>query len=123
MHYSIEAVRSQLMRRLRIGGPATDLVRNSSPAAVRSGSRTFELSWAGFGKLGRGGLFFVLFFLAFELWDFRKTNKPRLDRAHTASAIMIALARLCYTSVELAFSVGLRISSIRSVKLSGLREK
>ena len=38
---------------------------------------TFELSWAGFGKLGRGGLFFVLFFLAFELWDFRKTHKPQ----------------------------------------------
>jgi thaumarchaeosortase len=32
------------------------------------------------GKLGRGGLLFVLFFLAFELLDFRKTTNPRLSR-------------------------------------------
>lgn len=41
---------------------------------------SFELSWAGFGKLGRGGLFFVLFFLGFEVLDFRKHARIRLSR-------------------------------------------
>jgi len=40
---------------------------------------TFGLSWAGMGKLGRGGLLFVFFFLGFELMDFRKTTSPRLS--------------------------------------------
>ncbi len=57
---------------------------------------TFELSWAGFGKLGRGGLFFVLFFLAFELWEFRKIAKPRLDRFHKAVALACLSLGLLY---------------------------
>lgn len=54
---------------------------------------TFGLSWAGFGKLGRGGLLFVLFFLAFELIDFRKIAKPHLNgKRKIAIAILFGLA-------------------------------
>ena len=35
---------------------------------------TFELFWSGAGKLGRGGLFLVLFFLGFDLLDFPKAK-------------------------------------------------
>jgi thaumarchaeosortase len=41
---------------------------------------SFGLSWAGMGKLGRGGLLFVLFFIAFELIDFRKTTNSHLSK-------------------------------------------
>jgi thaumarchaeosortase len=54
---------------------------------------TFGLSWAGFGKLGRGGLLFVLFFLWFELLDFRKTARSRLSRNQKiVGAIVFAIA-------------------------------
>jgi thaumarchaeosortase len=61
---------------------------------------TFGLSWAGFGKLGRGGLFFVLFFLAFELMDFRKIAKPHLNRTRkTAIVILVALALFYFGAI------------------------
>jgi thaumarchaeosortase len=61
---------------------------------------TFGLSWAGFGKLGRGGLFFVLFFLAFELMDFRKTVKPSLSRVRKiAVAVLLVLAVLYFGAI------------------------
>ena len=61
---------------------------------------TFGLSWAGFGKLGRGGLFFVLFFLAFELMDFRKIAKPHLNRSRKiAIAILFGLALFYFGAI------------------------
>jgi thaumarchaeosortase len=61
---------------------------------------TFGLSWAGFGKLGRGGLFFVLFFLGFEMMDFRKIAKPHLTKTRkVAVAILLALALFYFGAV------------------------
>ena len=57
---------------------------------------TFGLSWAGFGKLGRGGLFFVLFFLAFELMDFRKIAKPHLNRTRKIAIVILVGLALFY---------------------------
>jgi thaumarchaeosortase len=63
---------------------------------------TFGLSWAGMGKLGRGGLFFVLFFLAFELIDFRKTANPHLSRNRkSAIAAMFAFGLLYFGAIGL----------------------
>ena len=63
---------------------------------------TFGLSWAGFGKLGRGGLLFVLFFLWFELMDFRKIAKSRLNRIRrVAVAILFALALVYFGGIGL----------------------
>ena len=63
-------------------------------------SDTFGLSWAGFGKLGRGGLFFVLFFLAFELMDFRRIAKPHLNGTRkVAIAILVGLALFYFGAV------------------------
>jgi thaumarchaeosortase len=64
---------------------------------------TFGLSWAGFGKLGRGGLLFVLFFLWFELLDFRKVAKPHVTRTRKAAiAILFALALTYFGGLGLA---------------------
>jgi thaumarchaeosortase len=61
---------------------------------------TFGLSWAGFGKLGRGGLLFVLFFLAFELMDFRKNAIPSPNRTRKiAAAILVSTALLYFGGV------------------------
>ena len=61
---------------------------------------TFGLSWAGFGKLGRGGLLFVLFFLGFELMDFRRSAIPRLNRTRKiAVAAVVALALFYFGAV------------------------
>jgi len=57
---------------------------------------TFGLSWAGFGKLGRGGLFFVLFFLAFELMDFRKIAEPHLNRTRKIAIVILFGLALFY---------------------------
>ncbi len=57
---------------------------------------SFELSWAGFGKLGRGGLFFVLFFLAFEVLDFRKRARIKLTRPRKIALCGIVGAALFY---------------------------
>jgi thaumarchaeosortase len=89
---------------------------------------TFELSWAGFGKLGRGGLFFVLFFLAFELWDFRKTNKPRLDTARKAAVALCLAIALLYAGavgssasfVNMIYTVGKALGAAGDVSTSWL---
>jgi thaumarchaeosortase len=61
---------------------------------------TFGLSWAGFGKLGRGGLLFVLFFLGFELMDFRKIAEPHLNRKRKiAVAVLFGLALFYFGAV------------------------
>jgi thaumarchaeosortase len=57
---------------------------------------TFGLSWSGFGKLGRGGLLFVLFFLGFELMDFRKTAKPRVTRTRKIAIAILVMLALSY---------------------------
>jgi thaumarchaeosortase len=57
---------------------------------------TLWLSWAGFGKLGRGGLLFVLFFLGFELMDFRKIAKPHLNRSRKISIVFLVGFALFY---------------------------
>jgi thaumarchaeosortase len=64
---------------------------------------TFGLSWAGFGKLGRGGLFFVLFFLAFELMDFRKIAKPHLNRTRKIAIVILVGLALFYFGAITAF--------------------
>jgi thaumarchaeosortase len=56
---------------------------------------TFELSWAGFGKLGRGGLFFVLFFLGFDLLDVRE-GKIDWSRKRKSGAILTVLVAVLY---------------------------
>jgi thaumarchaeosortase len=62
--------------------------------------QTFGLSWAGFGKLGRGGLLVVLFFLGFELIDFRKSSVTHLNKGRkTAAAMLVAVALLYFGSV------------------------
>lgn len=89
---------------------------------------TFELSWAGFGKLGRGGLFFVLFFLAFELYDFRKNAPIRLNGAHrVAVIILVALATVYFGGVGLGggftnfiYSVGKNLGAAGEVSNSWL---
>jgi thaumarchaeosortase len=128
MQPSMKKLEAKLLRRLR----SADLLLILSAIPVlllfALAPQTFELSWAGFGKLGRGGLFFVLFFLAFELWDFRKTNKPRLDslRKMTA-AILLALALLYFGEVGLAgwftnliYSVGKALGAAGDVSNSWL---
>ncbi len=57
---------------------------------------SFELSWAGFGKLGRGGLFFVLFFLAFEVLGFRKRARIKVTRLRKIALYGIVVAALSY---------------------------
>lgn len=62
--------------------------------------QTFGLSWAGFGKLGRGALLFVLFFLGFELMDFRKSAASHLDRSRKiVAAILLSLALVYFGGV------------------------
>ncbi len=74
---------------------------------------TFGLSWAGFGKLGRGGLVFVLFFLVLELADFRKVAVSRLNRTRkTASVILLMLAIVYFGAVAV---VGPFTDSVYSV--------
>lgn len=57
---------------------------------------TFELSWAGFGKLGRGGLFFVIFFLGFEILDFRNVGRFATSRLRRLTAIGMVAAAILY---------------------------
>jgi len=58
--------------------------------------QTFGLSWAGFGKLGRGGLIIVLFFLWFELLDFRKIASPHLSRNRKIVIVILLALGLVY---------------------------
>jgi thaumarchaeosortase len=63
---------------------------------------SFGLSWAGMGKLGGGGFLFVLFFLAFELLEFRKkTNLHLTWNRKLAIATLFALGMLYFGAVAL----------------------
>jgi len=67
--------------------------------------QTFELSWAGFGKLGRGGLFFVLFFLGFDLLDLPKVKVQRSRKRRVAGAIIVLVAVAYFLEVGLGETV------------------
>jgi len=83
-------------------------------------SQTFELSWAGFGKLGRGGLFFVLFFLGFDLLDFKKSKTRWTKRQKFAAAFVVVAATVYFVEVGLGQDVTNFIYSIgRSLGASG----
>ena len=63
---------------------------------------TFELSWAGFGQLGRGGLFFSLFFLGFDLLSFKKATKIQWSvRRKIAAAVAVGAAAIYFIEVGL----------------------
>ncbi len=96
MQYSRKQFKAALISRLRSADLLLILAAIPVLVLFALAPDTFELSWAGFGKLGRGGLFFVLFFLAFELWDFRKDHKPRLNRPYLIAAIIVLGLGLVY---------------------------
>ena len=82
--------------------------------------QTFELSWAGFGKLGRGGLVFVLFFLGFDLLDFKKGKIEWTTSRKVAAAASVAIATIYFVQVGLGQQVTDFIYSIgRSLGASG----
>ena len=82
--------------------------------------QTFELSWAGFGKLGRGGLFFVLFFLAFDLLDFKKGKIHWTRLRKVAVALTVLVATVYFVQVGLGEEVTNFIYSVgRSLGASG----
>jgi thaumarchaeosortase len=94
------SVRKRLPHQLKLAD--LFLVLSAMPILLGFALRpdTFGLSWAGFGKLGRGGLFFVLFFLAFELIDFRKIAKPHLSKARKiAIAVLVGLGLFYFGAV------------------------
>lgn len=96
MRALIGSVRRRLPHQLKLAD--LFLVLSAIPilVAFAFAPDTFGLSWAGFGKLGRGGLFFVLFFLAFELMDFRKIAKPRLNRTRKIAIVILVGLALFY---------------------------
>ena len=113
MQYSRKQVKSILIRRLKSADLLLILAAIPVLVLFALAPGTFELSWAGFGKLGRGGLFFVLFFLAFELWDFRKTHKPRLTRLYVVAAtIVLALGLIYFAGVGISTALTNLIYSI-----------
>jgi thaumarchaeosortase len=128
MQFSTQRFKSEVMRRLKSADLL--LILSAIPVLLLFALTpdTFELSWAGFGKLGRGGLFIVLFFLAFELWDFRKTAKPRLDRPHIIVTVMILGLGLFYFGAagaagwftDLTYSVGKALGASGEVSNSWL---
>lgn len=64
--------------------------------------QTFELSWAGFGQLGRGGLFFVLFFLGFDLLDFKKGRIKWSLKRKIGASLILALFLIYFVGVGLS---------------------
>lgn len=71
--------------------------------------QTFELSWAGFGQLGRGGLFIILFFLGLDLLDFKKGKIQWTVRRKFESAIIVAIGVFYFIEVgvsQAAYSKG-----------------
>ncbi|MGD0423273.1 MAG: hypothetical protein ABSA92_07420, partial [Candidatus Bathyarchaeia archaeon] len=82
--------------------------------------QTFELSWAGFGKLGRGGLFFVLFFLGFDLLDFKKGKIYWTRLRKVVVALTVLGATVYFVQVGLGQDVTNFIYSVgRSLGASG----
>jgi thaumarchaeosortase len=60
---------------------------------------TFELFWSGAGKLGRGGLFLVLFFLGFELLDLPKGKIEWTRGRKIPVALTVAVGVLYFIEV------------------------
>jgi thaumarchaeosortase len=82
--------------------------------------QTFELSWAGFGKLGRGGLAFVLFFLGFDLLDYKKAKIQWTSIRKVATVLTVSAATIYFIEVGLGQDVTNFIYSIgRSLGASG----
>jgi hypothetical protein len=61
--------------------------------------QTFELSWAGFGQLGRGGLFIVLFFLGLDLLDFGKSKIQWTRRRKVEAGAIVVVGILYFVEV------------------------
>lgn len=61
--------------------------------------QTFELSWAGFGQLGRGGLFIILFFLGLDLLDFKKDKIQWSTRRKLEGAVIVAIGFFYFVEV------------------------
>lgn len=100
MHFSAGSLTGRLHRKLSIADAFLALSAIPVLFLLVLAPQTFGLSWAGFGKLGRGGLLFVLFFLAFELMDFRKTASSRLNTIRKiASAVLLTIALLYFGAV------------------------
>lgn len=57
---------------------------------------SFLWFWPGMGNLGRGGFLFVLFFVAFELMDYRKIASPHLSRNRELAIATVFLVGLAY---------------------------
>ena len=114
---------SALLKRLkRISGRDELLIFAAVPILFlfAVASQTFELSWAGFGKLGRGGLFFVLFFLGFDLLDFKKGKIRWTKRQKAATAVVVAMTTIYFVEVGLGQDVTNFVYSIgRSLGASG----
>ncbi len=94
----IAPVKSEIRRRLKDADFLLILAAIPVFVLLALAPGSFELSWAGFGKLGLGGLFFVLFFLFFELYlyDFRKHARMRLTRIRKIILFAIVAATLTY---------------------------
>jgi len=114
---------SGLAKRLRrISGRDTLLILAAVPIVFlfAIAPQTFELSWAGFGKLGRGGLFFVLFFLGFDLLDFKKGKIHWTRLRKFGVALTVLGATVYFVQVGLGQDLTNLIYSIgRSLGASG----
>lgn len=114
---------SDLVKSLRrISGRDTLLILAAVPILFlfMVAPQTFELSWAGFGKLGRGGLFFVLFFLGFDLLDFKKGKIHWTTLRKIAAAVTVLGASVYFVQVGLGQEVTNFIYSVgRSLGASG----
>ena len=128
MPSSLEAILSATKRHIK---PADILlILSALPIIILFvlAPNTFELSWAGFGKLGRGGLFFILFFLGFEILDFRRAARLRLTLARKAITGALVLAGMMYFSligadtafVDLIYSIGRSLGAAGEVSNSWL---
>ena len=113
----------------RIAGRDVLLLLAAAPILFlfASAPQTFELSWAGFGKLGRGGLFFVLFFLGFDLLDFPKSKIKWSRRRKISTAIIVLVAIVYFVEVgsgqtlpDLIYGVGRRLGATGDVSNSFL---
>jgi len=120
---SLPKTTSDLVKRLRrISGRDVLLILAVIPILFlfMVAPQTFELSWAGFGKLGRGGLFFVLFFLGFDLLDFKKSEIKWTTIRKVAAALTVAAATIYFVEVGLGQELTNLIYSIgRSLGASG----
>jgi len=123
LNQKLSSLPSTLVKRLkRLSGRDELLILAAVPILFlfAVAPQTFELSWAGFGKLGRAGLLFVLFFLAFDLLDFEKGKISWTKRQKVATALVVAAATVYFVEVGLGQELTNFIYSIgRSLGASG----